>query len=101
MNPGTSTEQEYAGLRDRLVAVETKIDIVLARLGDGYADHEGRLRALELRPDRTRELADHAADLAQLTSRIAQLERFRWLLTGAAAAGGGTLGAALVQLLGG
>lgn len=95
-----STTEEFSGLRDRLVAVETKIDIVLARLGDGHTDHEARLRALEARPDNSRELAEHAADLAQVTNRVATLEKWRWLITGAAAAGGGTLGAFFASLMG-
>ena len=95
-----TTEQEYGNLRDRLVAVETKIDIVLVRLGDGHTDHETRLRILEAKPDTARELADHTADIAQLTKRIAGLERFRWVMTGAAATGGGAFGALLTPLLG-
>jgi hypothetical protein len=95
-----TTEQEYGTLRDRLVAVETKIDIVLVRLGDGHTDHEARIRALEARPDHARELAEHTADMAQISGRIRGLERFRWVMTGAAATGGGALGALVAQLLG-
>jgi hypothetical protein len=65
----------------RLARIETKLDAMLARFTEGEArtqtnhvDHETRIRALE---------------------------RAKWAATGFAAAGGGTLGAVLSQLLGG
>ena len=79
-----TTDQEYGQLRDRLVAVETKLDLVLDRLGDGHTDHETRIRALEQRVDPSN--MDHE-------TRIRRLERTVWLAAGAASAAGGALGA--------
>jgi hypothetical protein len=96
----TATGQEYAGLRDRLVAVETKLDIVLDRLGDGHLDHEARIRALESRTDHADRVDANAAQIRENAARIRGLERFRWAVTGAAATGGGALGALVAQLIG-
>lgn len=41
-----STPSE-AAMQDRLVRVETKLDILIADLGPRHLDHESRLRALE------------------------------------------------------
>lgn len=78
------SNEEYGVLRDRLIAVETKLDLVLTRLGDGHSDHEVRLRTLEQRVDPSN--VDHEA-------RIRKLERMIWVASGAASAMGGALGA--------
>lgn len=88
----TAPGGEYGALRDRLVAVETKLDLVLERLGDGHSDHEARIRALEQRVDPSN--VDHEA-------RIRRLERMVWLAAGAASAAGGALGAWMSAVAGG
>lgn len=62
-----SGTQEYDALRDRMIAVETKLDLLLAQLGTITADHEVRLRSLEGRPLST----NHEDRLRQLESRTA------------------------------
>lgn len=68
-----STAGEQA-MSDRLVRVETKLDLLITRLDPMLTDHEQRLR---------------------------KLERATWVWAGAAAAGGGSLGALLMSVLGG
>lgn len=89
----TTPTRDFDAVRDRLVAVETKLDIVLGQVTGVHQDHETRLRALESR-------ADTVAMVRENTARIRALERFRWVVTGAAATGGGALGALVAQLLG-
>lgn len=62
--PGTL---EYDALRDRMIAVETKLDLVLARLETSAVDHEQRLRQLEGRPV----TMDHEERLRLLETRTA------------------------------
>lgn len=70
------------------VAGDTKA--ILGRLDahdDARRDHEARLRTLE-----GYKTADHE-------QRITSLERWRWVLTGAAAAAGGGVGAGITAAL--
>lgn len=41
------TSTENATLNERLAKLETKLDLLLERLGPQHADHETRLRSLE------------------------------------------------------
>lgn len=77
-------------LRDLLVEIKTKLDILLVR----HDDHETRLRAVEQRP-----APDHEKHLDHET-RIRGLERARWIAQGAAALTGTIAGAAAGYLLG-
>jgi hypothetical protein len=90
-----STHEEYGQLRDRMVAVETKLDLVLAQLAGTHADHEARIRFLEQRVDPSN--AEHER-------RITALEHWRLKLIGAALGGGGIgggVGAAITAILSG
>lgn len=58
---------------ERLIRIETKLDMT-------QLDHEGRIR-------------DHE-------NRIRRMERFQWLLAGASAAGGGIVGSIIGPLIG-
>lgn len=78
-----------------LTRLEVKVDSLLAR----DDDHEARLRALEQKAVPPHE--QHAEKLADHETRLRGLERWRWLMTGIAAAGGGAIGAAATTLLGG
>lgn len=70
---------------DRLVRIETKIDLSISRVDD----HETRLRRLEkVRGD------DHE-------TRLRRLERVLWVAAGAAAAGGGIVGSIIRQAIAG
>lgn len=78
----------------RLIRIETKLDD--SRKAD--ADHEARIRQLEAErhPDHEHRLTDHEV-------RMRGLEKFRWQLAGAYAAGGivgGVLGSLVGPLLG-
>lgn len=71
---------------ERLVRIETKLDY----MSDTFKSQDARIISLETRiPD-----ADHE-------TRIRKLERALWMVAGAAAAGGGTAGALISQILGG
>lgn len=85
--------EEYHALAQRLIAVETKLDILLGQLTGTHRDHEDRIRALESRKDVAPQVVANAA-------RIRALEQWRWLVTGAVAAGSSVIGAVLNQLLG-
>jgi hypothetical protein len=78
---------------ERLVRLETNLDVSTSSYADHFADHEARLRALE------REKGPGAHDDHE--TRIRRLERSWWRLTGAAAAVGGVLGSIVGPLLGG
>ena len=78
-----------------LTRLEVKVDSLLAR----DDDHEARLRVLEQRAIPPHE--QHEKQLADHESRLRGLERWRWLITGIAAAGGGAVGAAATTLIGG
>lgn len=78
-----------------LTRLEVKVDSLLAR----DDDHEARLRALEHRAATPHE--QHTDKLADHEIRLRGLERWRWLVTGIAAAGGGAVGAAATTFLGG
>lgn len=81
-----------------LTRLEVKVDSLLAR----DDDHEARLRALEQRAATPPEPpSTHVEKLADHEVRLRGLERWRWLMTGIAAAGGGAIGAAATTLLGG
>lgn len=72
-------------LTQRMVRVETKLDVANTRLDA----HEARLITLERSiPD-----ADHEA-------RIRKLERAIWIASGTALAGGGVLGSVLSSITG-
>lgn len=74
----TSLEVAFATLSATL---STKLDGIADRMEPRAADVEARLRVLEAdRPDGTHE------------PRISKLEQWRWLITGAAIAGGGAAG---------
>ena len=61
--------------------LSTKLDSLADRMEPRAADVEARLRVLEGdRPDPSHE------------ARLSKLEQWRWLITGAAAAGGGAAG---------
>lgn len=62
-----------------LARIETKLDTVI---GQGR-DHEDRLRAVE-----GHDLATLRDTVRQLTEHVQSLQRWRWLMTGAAAAAG-------------
>lgn len=74
MNPEPSTGE-------RLVRIETKLDMFLA----GHQDTA----------------ATQAAQYADHENRIRRLERARWIASGAGLLGGGGLGALVAQLMGG
>jgi hypothetical protein len=82
---------------DRLARIDVKLDQLLAR----DDDHETRIRTLEQRSDSHRAVEDLKAEMEKLQTRVAGLERFRWLITGAAAGAGGIVGSLLGPLLGG
>lgn len=67
MTSTPSTTQEFGDLRDRLVSLETKVDLVLDRLTMATEDHEVRIRMLEGRPA----TADHESRLRELEGRTA------------------------------
>lgn len=77
---------------ERLVRLETNLDVSRNSCTDHLADHEARLRALE-RDKSPGAHEDHE-------SRIRRLERSWWRLTGAAAAVGGVLGSIAGPLIG-
>lgn len=74
----TALEVAFASLS---ATVTTKLDNLADRMEPRASDVEARLRVLEAdRPDPSHE------------ARISKLEQWRWLLTGAAVAGGGAAG---------
>ncbi|MFC5997103.1 hypothetical protein ACFQE5_23095 [Pseudonocardia hispaniensis] len=85
---------DYAALSDRLVRVETKLDMVIDRLDGSHDDHEDRIRALEQRPNPAVIAVDHE-------SRLRRLERAVWVASGVALVGGGLVGGVVGPLLGG
>lgn len=96
-----------------------RIDANVRQLLDVDRDHEIRIRAVESRTDHTAQLASIGAQLTALDAKIAAsdervdtklagvddrlrgVDRWRWLVSGAFAAGGTGLGAALTAFLGG
>lgn len=114
----TSMEVSFATLAATL---GTKLDALIVAVGTNHADHEARVRALEVRPapDATHEarltileranVETHEARLdalekahdATVVERLSALEKWRWIITGAAIAGGGTVGGAVATFLGG
>jgi hypothetical protein len=83
----TTASGDPSALFERLIRIETKLDVSNANA----ADHEGRLRALELTTP-TGGHQDHEI-------RIRRVERSVWLIAGAAAAGGGIVGQLIAPLL--
>ncbi len=69
-------------IRDLLIEIKTKVDILLT----SHTDHETRLRSVEQRP------AQDPALLADHETRIRALEKARWVLVGAATVAGGVAG---------
>ena len=74
-----------------LARVETKLDSALAQ----GRDHEGRLRELE-----AHDVSTLRETVAKLTEAVDALQRWRWILTGAAAVSGGSVGALVQHLVG-
>lgn len=87
-----STTEEYGALRDMMIEVKTRLDVLLAQTATNHTDHEARIRTLEQRVDPSN--ADHE-------TRIRKLERTVWLAAGAASAVGGALGAWMSAVAGG
>jgi hypothetical protein len=82
-------------LLHELAVVQARIEAKLDGVVGATADHEQRLRALEATG-----AVEHGRAIDALTAQVASLQRWRWLLTGAAAAagtGGGALTTALLQ----
>ena len=84
----TVPAEQLPGLIERMIRIETKLDIANER----HLDHEGRIRALE-QDNTPGGHQDHE-------SRIRRMERSLWLLAGAAAAGGGIVGSLVGPLIG-
>jgi hypothetical protein len=83
------TDVDAIALLERLVRIETKIDVS----HQTHADHEDRIRTLE---------ASHDPKAHEdYESRLRRLERALWLVTGAAAVTGGVVGQVGTRLLGG
>lgn len=83
----TVPAEQLPGLIERMIRIETKLDIANER----HLDHEGRIRALET--DNTPGgHQDHEG-------RIRRLERSVWLAAGAAAAAGGVVGQIIGPLI--
>lgn len=95
----STTTEGIDAVRDRLVVVETKLDMVLRQLDGSHSDHEARIRALEQRVDPPH--AEHADRLVDHESRLRRLERTVWLAAGAAAAAGAGLGTFVASAFGG
>lgn len=100
-----STAGEHGELRDMLIEMRTQLSILVAQTSTQHSDHEGRIRVLEKRVDpppatHGQQLEDHVHRLEDHESRMRKLERAVWLWAGAAAAGGGGLGAFLATVLG-
>lgn len=81
-----STTEEYGALRDMMIEVKTRLDVLIAQTATQHSDHESRIRTLEQRIDPSGASTDHE-------TRIRKLERTVWLAAGAASAVGGALGA--------
>jgi hypothetical protein len=110
----TSLEVSFATLSatlgTKLDGVAAAVDSLATAVSTQHGDHEGRMRLLEGRPAPDKDLSDHEARLRVLEARpidpsipgrVRALERFRWLVTGAAAAGGGVVGGIVTAILGG
>lgn len=85
----TPPAQSEDSVETQLAVINTKLDILIEQ----RSDHEGRLRAIE-------EIVLPADKLADRDRRIRSLEQFKWLLAGAALAGGGSAGAVAAKFLG-
>jgi hypothetical protein len=73
-------------IRDLLIEIRTKVDILVAQHGD----HETRIRVLEHAPKT--DLAPVEARAQDVETRLRGLERARWILVGAATVAGGAAG---------
>lgn len=105
-------------MRDMLIEVKTRLDVLIAQTTGGHNDHEARIRVLELRGDPNAVDADHEHRIRALEGRddpdveqskqlhdhegrLRKLERAVWIVAGLAAALGGGLGGYISSLLGG
>jgi hypothetical protein len=95
----STTTEGIDAVRDRLVVVETKLDMVLRQLDGSHSDHESRIRALEQRA--TSAPTEHTEKLVDHESRLRRLERTVWLAAGAAAAAGAGVGTFVASAFGG
>lgn len=82
------TNPQPSSVEAQLAVISTKLDLLIAQRDD----QEIRLRAQETH--------EHA-DVRDHESRLRSLERFKWLVVGAAVLSGGSAVATLVQLAGG
>lgn len=74
--------------------VETQLRVIaadLARLVARDDDHEIRLRAVESRADTSAQLTRVETKVNTVDVRLTAIEKWRWLTTGATAAGGSAL----------
>lgn len=71
-----------------LARVETKLDQALSQ----GKDHESRIRDLE-----GHDLATLRSTIDKLNEAVSALQKWRWILTGAAAVSGGGVGAIVQQ----
>ncbi len=93
INPPPSTSPYQ--LLHELAIGQARIEGMLTPLVSASADHETRLRKLE-----DAGIIEHGQKIKDLTDLVDSLQRWRWILTGAAAAtgsGGGALVATLLQ----
>ena len=95
----TSTE-EYGALRDMMIEVRTRLDILIAQTAATHSDHEARLRAVEQRPNLATALGELGIRFVDHETRMRSIERRLWVAAGAAMAGGGAIGTWLGQVLG-
>jgi hypothetical protein len=99
--------QEHDELRDMLIEVRTRLDVLITQTAATHGDHEARIRTLEQRvdppppEDHERRLGDLEARMRDdVEPRMRTVERWVWAWVGAAAAGGGAVGTLLTTLLG-
>jgi hypothetical protein len=97
--PAPPTHAEYQHLNEILIEVRTRLEVLIEETRSVRSDHENRIRALEQKVDPPDEAQTEM--LEKFDARLSALERWRWLITGLAAAGGSGLGAAAQALLGG
>lgn len=100
-----STAGEHVELRDMMIEMRTQLGILVTQTSTQHSDHEARIRVLEQRVDpppatHGQQLEDHVHRIEDHEGRVRKLERAVWLWAGAAAAGGGGLGAFLASILG-
>lgn len=97
----SGTIEEYGALRDMMIEIRTRLDVLIGQQAAGHSDHEARIRLVEHRADPGEALAEVTRRLLEQDTRVRAIERKLYLLAGAAMAGGGGLGAWLSQVFGG